>query len=1663
MARRRLRIGRIGFLLLGILAGLIVTLGGVYLYVQHARTRVIEERVRIALGLPARAFTLEKVEPDGTLRIALHDVAFLDRNRDTILSAPLARARLLATTLNGHAPVVFDQGEVIRPFLRLSRDRKGEWNALQIFAVEAAGKPVNGVAGQTQKGTTFEFRGIRLVDGRVRMVTPATAPAPGPPPRYASGRTPETVRYRGQWLSVHTLSRVNGDLALVRVKGEGGWRVDIGSFTADVANPDTRIEALAGSFDQDARQNLRFAIRELRTTHSTLDGNGVIALAGKNPEYDVHLRAHPLDLRDLAGMGFPVPREGTARFGLAVRTLPAGRMRFTVTDAQVAILDSRASGHLTAVYAPGEAPVFTDTRIRLDPLRIVDLETLGFIAKAPLGGELTGTIASVDAVTAARGGGASGTLALDLSASLVPRTTVDAAPSVITARGNVRIGGAASLEMEALRVEAQPLELATLRGMFPANAAMLRGAITGGAIVSGNMKSLRIESGDLAYAVGNAPETRLRALNGTVTLSPAVRFSLDARADPLALATLTELFPSLPFRSATLTGPIHLAGTPQNVAFDFDLNGSAGGIAARGTLGLGGAAPTFDVSGRVSAFRASGLVANAPAAANELSGTFAARGSTGAFHFDVNLTQAAAGHFALAGSIRRPAGAPMEFDVAGRVDNFQIGALLGKPTLLPGPVTGPIRVSGGGRQPYRFDVDLRGPQGAFALNGWFQPGTVPSYSIRGSVGGLDLSALPGLGTFPRTRLTGTVALDGRGTTPQTFVGTVAFDAAPGSTVGGIALTAGTLHLHSDGGALQVDTLMFAGRGFLAQARGAIGINRNAGPLTFALNAPNLAQLRALLPGGDTLPDVAGSVSMNGSASGTLANPSVAVSGQASGFHYATYAAQSLSFTFNGSRVATGWTGRVTLNGTGLQSGTLALQALNATVEMTPGRATFTFSARRDADTDLAAAGTLEMDGLAPHAADLDALTLRIAGTQWQLAQPARIGFSADEGLAVSNLVIRRTGAGATGVIQANGVLPAHGTAAFTLHMEGIDLAEAQKIFPSLPAAQGRLALDANVQGPVNDPRLTIDARVDSLRYGGVASDSVQIRADYAGGRMAVNGGVRVGGRVIVDAVASVPMRLTLGGTVPGFELLRDQPLSATVTADSVPLALITQTFPAYVKNGAGTVHARVLVAGTPRHPTVSGDASVVDGTMEITQLGATWNAINGSLSLRGDTVRIDSLTARTGADGHALVNGTVLLDDATRPLVNVALTMKDFNAANNPQLARLQADANVRLAGRFPAIVATGTVAISDGTIAIPSLNQTREADIVDADVGALGADTMTAPSTGQQILGGLVPRNLRVTIGDRVWLQSADAHIQITGRLVIDRPAETNLIYGELDAVRGTYNVEFGPIRRTFDIQQGVVRFYGTPDLNPSLDITASNQVPGSTNEQPVVVLVHLTGTVQQPRVELTTNNRVPLSQSELASLLLFGQTTGEGALPEELLSGVLVEEALANYLAAQLENQLVRTGLVDFVRVQTRGVTGAAGVGGGAQAFGLDFLGPVTIELGKEIVNNVYLTAELVDLFSNQPQLGAGIDWQITPTLSLRAADEPVQRDPLVRSLFAVKRQVTVDLRRRWEYGRPRVRPHPLPRRNPDTPAPAEPSTPSGQPPPAPPPPSDDDIEGG
>jgi len=76
--------------------------------------------------------------------------------------------------------------------------------------------------------------------------------------------------------------------------------------------------------------------------------------------------------------------------------------------------------------------------------------------------------------------------------------------------------------------------------------------------------------------------------------------------------------------------------------------------------------------------------------------------------------------------------------------------------------------------------------------------------------------------------------------------------------------------------------------------------------------------------------------------------------------------------------------------------------------------------------------------------------------------------------------------------------------------------------------------------------------------------------------------------------------------------------------------------------------------------------------------------------------------------------------------------------------------------------------------------------------------------------------------------------------------------------------------------VQTGTLRFFGTSDLNPSLDIRAIHTVRQprqSANGRDVRVEVAITGTLSRPQLALRNPDNLPLSESDLLSYLVTGE----------------------------------------------------------------------------------------------------------------------------------------------------------------------------------------------
>lgn len=1564
----------------GFLLGAVGISLGLWTFMTTAPALQLRDTRADDLGLPSEAWHPVPVRIGAPVHFELAGISLRDASGERFAAAPRASFAFDPASLTGGGPVELTGVELRDPFLRLEKGVGGRVNLAAAFASPGRREGASG------EGRAVLLRGVRVTGGRGVLALDGPLP-------------------------LRRFQRLDARLSTVRFGGAGEWSARVTSLVTSVTEPALGSLTLRGEVGGRGEGGVRFDLDELRTAHSFVSGSGVVRLAGPGPRLDADLIASPLDFRDLAIFIPDLPPEGRADLSLALRTLADGRVRVDAREVVIAAPGSRVTGRFAVVAGGGRPPLFLDTRLDLAPLDLSLLALLG-LDELPYQGTVRGTVSSPEL--------REGPLRVDLVAEVTPEGE-EGEPSRLTANGALGFGsGDQPLVLEELRVGFDPFYLAHLRPLAPGREELLRGELRGGVLLDGPTGRLRLSGGEVSYTVGSAAATRLVDLAGRLALGAEPDYRLRARAEPLALATLTELFPVLPFRVSTLVGPVEVSGNADRLAFESDLSGEVGALALRGGVEFADPA-SFDLAGTLEAFRASRLL-RPDLPAEPVSGSFAAQGTTKRFGFEVDLLQGG-GTFALEGSFAAVAGSPPRLAVEGSLDRFRLGTAIGRPGLFPDPLTGPFLVEGGGGAAYTFDTDLRGGRSVLDLAGFFRPGRRPEYAASGQVVGLDLSRLPGRLRLPDSEFNGTLAVRGRGDSPETFDGELRLNTR-NTTIAGYELEVGMVELATREGALQIDTLQLEYRGSVLSASGGLGLTRpSPEPIRIDFSSNQIATLAPLLPVEDAeLLQLSGSLQLQGWLAGTLRRPLLHAGVTGRNLRFRDFRAGALSGSVLARRLAGGWSGQADLQAerVDLPGGqTFRTAQLEAVAE--PGELWVDLAAARPDGDRVALAASFDLSDGFPSQAEIESLDLTLGEARWRLSGEGSVSLTGGD-LVVRRLRIERVQDG-TGRVEVDGVLPSRGLADFRVRVEQLDAEQLGELIPGFPDFGGVVNLVAAIDGPADDPRFELSGSVDELEYEGASVERVALTASYADRRFEGEVTVWMGGMEAAFLEAGLPADFSLSGIAPSFRFLEEGPVRARLVADSLPVSLLAASLPG-LRDGEGLARAEVAMAGTLDSPSFDGYLALQGAGFTVETLGVPYREIDGRVDFAGQEVQSDALLVRAGK-GSGRLAGSVRFDQPGRPLFSVTASLQDFWAVDREGAASFELTGDLALSGRAPSPLLTGRLTLDDGTVAIPDLGSDDAVELAELEVGEIGADSIPSQvaDPGVPWLAGLRVDGLEISVGDQVWLVSDDVRAQMGGGVTVFRQAggETR-VSGELVAERGTYNLTVGPIVREFEIVSGSVQFFGTPDLNPALDVTAANEirsVAGPDAGSILTILARVTGSLQSPEVTLTSDTRPPLPESEIISYLIFGRPSFQiGDATGALAQQILLQETVGGLVATRLEQFLIQDlGLaIDYVRVRSRP---------SEFAFG-EVFGETVVEVGKQF-GNVFWTVEagIATLFgggTGRPTLGTAVEWQIDREWSVRFAYEPIRTTFLARVQdFDLDYQFSVDLRRRWEFGHP------------------------------------------
>jgi translocation and assembly module TamB len=477
----------------------------------------------------------------------------------------------------------------------------------------------------------------------------------------------------------------------------------------------------------------------------------------------------------------------------------------------------------------------------------------------------------------------------------------------------------------------------------------------------------------------------------------------------------------------------------------------------------------------------------------------------------------------------------------------------------------------------------------------------------------------------------------------------------------------------------------------------------------------------------------------------------------------------------------------------------------------------------------------------------------------------------------------------------------------------------------------------------------------------------------------------------------------------------------------------------------GSLLANVDVRGTVKQPVIFGQFRLKDAAATLTNVGLSVQNVNSDVLLERDTVFIQKMTAETNRGGRGVlgVSGFVSLEEYRNPYFGLRMSAKNFHIIEKPGVASLDisTDRDLTLTGPYRAATVTGAVKVDRGTIYIPELLTKQIVDLSDPEFAGivdtlLSRDRKLLPETPSEFSRNLKLENVAVNIGDQVWLRSSEANVKLGGSLnvTLGRSQQTGersqlALEGTLNAVRGTYRLTLVDpfVEPTFDVESGSLRFFGTPDLNPTLDIRAIHTIrqgnQGTSNIRDIRVRVNIGGTLNNPTLTLDNPDNLPLSQSDLLSYLV----TGEPSIALDNSQGVYTAQLASfavRYGSSLLTSALPRN-LFDIVEIQAGRVNDQT-VNQANDPYLYSLLNSRAI-VGKQIGNKWFLGLSTGLCFVNannfKDNIGLKLEYRFNSIYSAQGGVEPGSSDvTCARNAPQVQqqtpRQLGFDFFRTWRF---------------------------------------------
>lgn len=532
---------------------------------------------------------------------------------------------------------------------------------------------------------------------------------------------------------------------------------------------------------------------------------------------------------------------------------------------------------------------------------------------------------------------------------------------------------------------------------------------------------------------------------------------------------------------------------------------------------------------------------------------------------------------------------------------------------------------------------------------------------------------------------------------------------------------------------------------------------------------------------------------------------------------------------------------------------------------------------------------------------------------------------------------------AGGTLQAAGRIVSEGDGASDLRVSGSGLAmvEICRLARIPTACSGALQLEAHVEQRSGEPSVQARADISGLMLAG---------ADYGTLGTTLSGTPASGLRLAADLAGphgeALDMHIdlpTLAGTT--FRPDRTAALRGEVRAQGFRLEGLRLLTGRDVRRLAGAARSRITLGGTLDAPTFDGTLTVDDLVISLAAAGAVHRDGRLELAFDADRMRVKEFSLD---DGAIRASGTAGF--GSHEALDLSLTLQDATVIERPE-ATVVAGGSVSLRGTLSAPVLDGKLGILSArlrpTVTMGS-STARDPSILVVHAprdGMPWEDGFPPPGLPRAVVDAAAPEDsfldrlavaVSVDVDGPVEIRRHDAHLRLGGGVSLAKAGMEPLrVRGRVSSQGGWYSFQ----GRRLDLVHANLEFRGRAPIDPALDVEATYRTPD------YLITAEITGSATHPELNLSSVPR--LSQSDVLSVLLFGEPTSDinseqgDALQQQALG------VLASYIAPELQRSVLDTfGWASLTfRMPTGSSAGSLGIG---RYFGEDVFVSIAQDFG-------------------------------------------------------------------------------------------------------------------